>query len=175
MNLTGKQLAEQGIITNLTEENISQHGVDLNVIKIERIFGIGRIPKTGKTRLVSYKEVEQVPLIISVEEDGLIETSGWQLSPGTYQVTFKQGCNVPADKMLLLRQRSSMARNGAISHSSVFDAGFKTDNIGTMIIVTHPIEIEYEARIVQIYSHNSNVVENLYVGQFQGDKQRDSK
>lgn len=176
MNLTGKQLVEEGIITNVGEDCIAQHGVDLELIKVERMFGIGFIPKKGKTRLVKYLEVEVQSLIAGVEKiDGVdvpIETSGWKLSPGTYSVTFVQGCNIPADQMLLIRQRSSLLRNGSSLHSSVFDAGFKTDAIGTVFTVNHPIEIEYGARIAQIYAHKSNIVENLYDGQFQKDSQR---
>jgi dUTP pyrophosphatase len=97
----------------------------------------------------------------------------WYLEPGAYEVTLSQGCKVPADKFLLIRQRSSLLRNGAILHSSVFDAGFETTSIGTVMFIQTPICIEYEARIAQIYAHDSNIVENLYNGQWQGDKQRE--
>ena len=56
--------------------------------------------------------------------------------------------------------------------SSLFDAGFKTDNIGTVMHVRVPIQIEVSARICQAYTDNSNEVENLYEGQWQGDVQR---
>lgn len=160
MNLTGKQLVEQDIITKVTDECIQQHGCDTQLIKVERMIGIGFIPKEGKTELVQYEEVD-----FSITSLG---KKYWHLVPGAYSVTMKQGCKVPSDKLLLLRQRSSMLRNGALLHSSVFDAGYEAENIGTVIVVIHPIEIEYEARIAQIYAHNSNIVENLYNGQFQG-------
>lgn len=167
--LTGKQLVEQGIITGeISEENVAQHGVDLNLIKVESMKGIGFIPKVGKTKLVKYEEV--IPEVSPQSEGKLC----WTLETGTYNITFAQGCNIPADKMLLIRQRSSLLRNGTILHSSVFDAGFETQNIGTVLVVLHPIEIEVGARIAQIYAHDSNVVENLYSGQFQNDKQRKS-
>lgn len=178
MNLTGKQLAEQGIITNVKEENISQHGIDLNVIKIEKLSGQGFIPTVGKTKLVQYEEVELTSIVIGEqtfnESRFPIEVGGWELAPGAYNVTFEQGCIIPADKMLLIRQRSSLLRNGVILHSSVFDAGFKTDRIGTIIVVINPITIEYGARIAQIYAHQWNEVENLYNGQYQNDAQRKS-
>lgn len=176
--ITGKQLIEQGIITNATEDLIAQVGVDLELIKVERLFGWGFIPKKGKTKLVKYKEVDPEVIIIDVETvdhvDVPIEGIGWQLSPGAYQVTFKQGCKIPSDKVLFIRQRSSLLRNGCVLHSSVFDPGFETENIGNIIIVNQPIQIEKEARIAQVYSHNCNTVENLYDGQFQNDKQRQS-
>jgi len=172
-NLTGRMLVEQGIITNASAECIAQHGVDLELIKVDRLFGVGKIPKKGKTSLVQYKEVELKESVSGIDTNGFpIFSSSWFLTPGTYQVTFKQGCKIPNDKMLLIRQRSSLLRNGTILHSSVFDAGFQTESMGTVIVVTTPIEIEYEARIAQIYAHNSLIVENLYDGQWQNDKQR---
>lgn len=168
MNLTGKQLVEQKIITgSISNDNIAQHGIDLNLIRIQMIDGTyeeGIVRREGKTKLAKRIDCE-------LDNVGK-ENEGWYLVPGTYDVTFAQGCKVPINKMLLIRQRSSLLRNGTILHSSVFDAGFETDNIGTVIIVTTPIYIERGARIAQIYAHNSNVVENLYDGQFQRDQQR---
>ena len=71
----------------------------------------------------------------------------------------------------MVRQRSSLLRNGAIIASSIFDPGFKTDNIGTVMIVTKDIFIEKDARIAQMYFHENSEGE-LYDGQFQNDKQR---
>lgn len=168
MNLTGKELVAQSIITGtIAEENVQQHGVDLNLITVSLIDGThchGIVPVNGKTSLA-----QRIPMILRNDPrfmKGVNE--GWYLMPGAYDITFAQGCSVPADKMLLIRQRSSMLRNGTILHSSVFDAGFKTDNIGTVMVVTTPIFIEYNARVAQIYAHNSNVVDNLYNGQWQG-------
>lgn len=167
-NLTGKQLVDQGIITGtINPDNIAQHGVDLNVNTVQKISGIGRIPKEGKTRLVIYDDVK-----VNIPDSG---NPFWYLEPGAYNVEFDQGCKVPKDKMLFIRQRSSAARNGTFLHSSIFDAGFETKKIGTMIIVIHPIEIEVGARIAQIYAHNSNEVENLYDGQFKNDEWRNKK
>lgn len=170
MNLTGQQLIEQGIVTGpVLKENIAQHGVDLNIASIKLIDGLddpGYIPREGKTQLSKRRSI---PLQLTGDNPF------WHLTPGAYEIDLVQGCKVPADKMLLIRQRSSLLRNGAIIHSSVFDAGFETDHIGTVMIVTTPIRIESGARVCQIYAHNSNLVENLYDGQWQGDKQRDQK
>ncbi len=166
---TGKQLLDAGIITGeINEKNVAQHGIDLNVKRIQRMLDVGFIPKDGKTRLVRYSDVE-------IHKDSESNIEKWHLEPGAYNVDFVQGCDIPNDKMLLLRQRSSLLRNGTILHSSVFDAGFKTEHMGSVIIVAHPIEIEVGARICQVYAHDSNPVENLYEGQFQGDKQREGE
>lgn len=167
-NLTGKQLVEKRIITGpITEENIAQHGVDLNLIRVEKIIGKGFVPRVGKTKLATRQNVE--PVQIEVDDE---KTIAWHLEPGSYDITFAQGCEIPSDQMLLIRQRSSLLRNGAILHSSCFDAGFRSSNIGTVLHVRIPIIIEVGARVAQIYAHESNVVENLYNGQFQNDKWR---
>lgn len=169
MNLTGKQLIEQKIVTGtIAEENIQQHGVDLNLIEIFRIDGAyenGVVPIEGKTKLAI-----RVPVYLA--DTRVNAKPSWYLTPGAYDITLAQGCKVPPDKFLLIRQRSSLLRNGAIITSSVFDAGFETERIGTVMIVMTPILIEKGARIAQIYAHNSNEVQNLYDGQWQGDKQR---
>lgn len=158
--LNGKELVSKNIITKVPLDNVQQHGIDLNVINIIRLYGNGAVHGGSKKTTLGESEI-----ILPV--DGY-----WHLQPGTYEVVFEQGCDIPSDQMLLIRQRSSMLRNGTILHSSVFDAGFKTDNIGTVMIVTIPIYIEVGARIAQIYNHQCTEVENLYNGQWQNDKQR---
>lgn len=171
MNLTGKQLIMQGIIfgPSTAGNNIQQHGVDLNLIKVERVDGsnfegVVYDDKCGKkTNLAQRYNVE-------LRED--IYGKYWYLESGAYDITFSQGCHVPPDKRLFVVQRSSLLRNGTIIHSSLFDAGFETKQMGTVMIVTTPIKIYYNARIAQAYVEESDVVENLYNGQFQGDCQR---
>lgn len=161
--LNGKEIVERGIVTNIPAENVAQHGIDLNLIKVERIVAdsVGFIPEVGKTVLPQYEEVHPI--------DGV-----WYLAPDTYNITFAQGCNIPSDQMLLIRQRSSLLRCGGILHSSVFDAGFKTAQIGTFMTIIRPIRIEVNARVAQIYNHICTPVDNLYNGQYQQDKQRQS-
>jgi len=161
--LNAKELVARGIITGpITQDNIAQHGIDLNVIQISRISDSeGFIPAKGKTRIPTYQEVPFV-----------VDAPFWFLEPGMYDVMFAQGCDIPSDQMLLIRQRSSLLRCGAFICSNVYDAGFKTSNLGTMITVMHPITIEYNARIAQIYNHQATPVDNLYDGQWQNDSQR---
>lgn len=171
MNLTGKQLVERGIITKVDNpECIQQVGVDLELIEVRRIVGKGFIPKEGKTKLAERQ------FINPIEVRGL--TSGdskhfcWDLPAGTYDIVVKQGCKIPSTQRLRIVHRSSAFRNGTELNSSMFDPGFETENIGTIIHVDEPILIEVGARIGQAYVTEVNPVENLYNGQWQGDKQR---
>jgi len=157
--LNGKEIIEKGIVfNNIEDKNIQQHGVDLNLIEVKQIIGNGKI-RVDKTELP--------PLAPRPLDNGR-----WFLEPGVYDITFAQGCKVPKDQMLLIRQRSSLLRCGSIISSSIFDAGFQTENIGCVMVVNVPILIEYKARIAQIYNHQTSEVSNLYDGQFQNDKQR---
>jgi deoxycytidine triphosphate deaminase len=97
---------------------------------------------------------------------------GWLLYPGTYEITFWEGCKLPADYVGLIRQRSSLLRNGTIIHSSVFDPGFETEFMGCVMRVNETIFIEEDARVAQIYFHKCEEVSELYNGQWQNDKQR---
>ena len=158
-----KELVDKGIVTGpILEKNVQMHGVDLNLVAVKRVLGGGHIPLLGKTVLGSY---EDVPVV-----DGM-----WKLDPGVYDITFAQGCKIPNDIMMLIRQRSSLLRNGTFLHSSIFDAGFETEQMGTVMTVQLPITIEEGARVAQIYSHQGTPVgeDRLYTGQWQGDKQRE--
>ncbi len=171
--LNSREIIDGGIVTGpIGKDNVQQVGIDLNVVEIKRIYGGGIIPREGKTTIGQVEPVKRE----AGKEVGLTNAV-WVLSPGAYDVTFEQGCNIPADKVLLIRQRSSLLRNGAILHSSVFDPGFSTKQMGTVLIVHTPLVVEFKARIAQAYVHDCNEVgdEDLYDGQFQNDKQRDEK
>ena len=162
--LNSKEIIEEGIVTGATPSCIQQVGIDLQVVKIDKIVGIGSI-LVSKTMLPAYEEHKK-------QYYDIVKATGWYLLPGTYQVTFAQGCKIPLTRTLLLRQRSSLLRSGVTLHSSVFDPGFETGQIGSFMTVNIPIFIEEEARICQAYVHpNTEVVEG-YDGQFQKDKQR---
>lgn len=153
----------------------AQIGYDLSLKEVNKIgnssgFGfvgeskIGKVLK-DKTELTTYNKVEKL---------NLDAKHGWLLHPGAYDITFWEGCKIPANCVGLIRQRSSMLRNGTVLHSSVFDPGFETEFMGTVMVVNEPIFIEEDARVAQIYFHICEEVdqENLYAGQWQGDKQR---
>ena len=122
---------------------------------------IGKVLK-NKTELTNYSTIETMNL------DGV---EGWLLYPGTYDLVFNEGCNIPDNRVAFIKQRSSLWRNGALINSPVFDPGFQTDNMGTTMLVTETIFIERDARVAQIYFHECEPAEK-YDGQWQNDKQR---
>jgi deoxycytidine triphosphate deaminase len=138
---------------------------DINVAYNEKGDGaslrIGKVLK-NKTELTTYSTIETMNL------DGV---QGWLLYPGTYDLVFNEGCNIPDNRVAFIKQRSSLWRNGALINSPVFDPGFQTDNMGTTMLVTETIFIETDARVAQIYFHECEPAEK-YDGQWQNDKQR---
>jgi deoxycytidine triphosphate deaminase len=170
--LNAEQIIEQGLIkTENSKGKSAQVGYDLSAKSVNKIGhpstpepAIGMVLK-DKTILNTYTPVETKTI------DGV---EGWLLYPGAYDITFHEGCKIAANRVGMIRQRSSLLRNGAIIASSIFDPGFETDNMGTIMIVTATIFIEKDARVGQMYFHECDEVdeENLYNGQFQNDKQR---
>ena len=158
--LNAREIEDEGLIVlDNAKGKFAQVGYDLSVKSISKLKGGGKVLK-DKTIVNELSEIE-----FSEEENG------WWLEPGTYDIVCNEGCDILADTTAMVRQRSSLLRNGAIIASSIFDPGFYTDNIGTVMVVNEKIFIEQDARVAQMYFHENEPGE-LYDGQFQNDKQR---
>jgi deoxycytidine triphosphate deaminase len=166
MILNAEQLLEQGLLNlDNAKGKPAQVGYDLSIKEINKVGGsIGKV-LVDKTELNTHTPVEK---------SNMDWRDGWLLQAGVYDVIMNEGCNIPSNRVALIRQRSSLMRNGAIITSSIFDPGFKTPNVGTYMIVFETIFIEQDARVAQIYFHECEPVapEQLYNGQWQNDKQR---
>lgn len=174
--LTAQQILQEGLL-KLTETKgkAAQVGYDITLKAVNKIgnriggdvYNLSRGGKIGKvlkdkTELTTYTPVNTVQL------DG---AEGWLLHPGTYDITFWEGCKIPENRVAFIKQRSSLWRNGTLINSPVFDPGFETDNMGTIMLVTETIFIEQDARVAQIYFHECDAAEK-YNGQWQYDRQR---
>jgi deoxycytidine triphosphate deaminase len=175
--LNAKQIVDEGLLLlEHTQGKPAQVGYDLSLKAVQkvgssRVVGgtfnkdakIGKVLK-DKTELTTYVPIESIKL------DG---AEGWLLYEGVYDITFNEGCKIPENRVAFIKQRSSLYRNGSIINSPVFDPGFETQYMGTLLYVHESIFIEKNARVAQIYFHECNGAE-LYDGQWQGDKQRNS-
>jgi deoxycytidine triphosphate deaminase len=177
--LNANQIVERDLLKlEQSKGKKAQVGYDLSLKEVNRIgvsaagavYNIDRGGKIGKV-LKDKTELTAYNLISKISLDGKI---GWLLYQGVYDITFWEGCKIPSNLVGLIRQRSSMLRNGTVLHSSVFDPGFETEYMGTVMVVNETIFIEEDARVAQIYFHTCEEVdqENLYAGQWQGDSQR---
>ena len=200
MQLTGKQIAQEGIITNFIDEAIQQQGIDIRLMEVRR-FGYsvscpyktfdeegkliekeshivvnhsneGYIPEHGKTRLPNSVVIE--PQIIGLDRavGDAAPAYGWHLQPGYYEVVFDEGCKMPKNRVMVFISRSSLVRCGAQIVNGQFDAGFETEHMGCFLRVDQPICIERHARIAQTRILETADVDNMYNGQWQNDKQR---
>lgn len=167
--LTGKELAESGMLTGFEESQIQQQGIDIRISKINKIKNkkVGVIPKEGRTGIPEFEEMQPLHL-----KNGDTRVFGWLLPVGVYDIEFIEGVNVQPNACMKIITRSSLVRNGSLVESGLFDAGFHTDHMGGMLFVNNPIVIEVGARVAQVVCFESGVVENLYNGQWQGDNQR---
>jgi deoxycytidine triphosphate deaminase len=173
--LNAKQIVDEGLLLlEHTQGKPAQVGYDLSLKAVQKIgnriggnmFREGKIGKVlkSKTELTTYTPIESIKL------DG---DEGWLLHEGVYDITFNEGCKIPDNRVAFIKQRSSLYRNGATINSPVFDPGFETEFMGTLLYVFEPLFIEKDARVAQIYFHECNGAE-LYNGQWQNDKQRAS-
>ena len=173
--LNAKQILEEGLLQLQTAQGKpAQVGYDLTLKEVQKIglkiganaYREGKIGKVlkDKTELTEYVPQNTIML------DGV---KGWLLYDGVYDITFNEGCKIPENRVAFIKQRSSLYRNGAIINSPVFDPGFETANMGTILYVHETIFIEENARVAQIYFHECKGAE-LYNGQWQNDKQRGS-
>lgn len=172
MMLNADQIIEKKLLKlEHSKGKAAQIGYDLSLREVNQIgnqrdlkgYKIGKVLK-DKTNLTNYTPIDVI---------NLDETTGWLLHEGTYDITFNEGCNIPANYVGLIRQRSSLLRNGTVLHSSVFDPGFETEFMGTLLYVHEPLFIEKDARVAQIYFHECEAADK-YDGQWQNDKQRNS-
>ena len=158
-------LSEELLQLQNTKGKPAQVGYDLSLSKVNKVGGsIGKV-LVAKTILNTHTPIKTLQL------DG---STGWLLYPGVYDFILNEGCNIPLNRTGFIKQRSSLLRNGVLIQSSVFDPGFKTDQMGTYGVVFETIFIEENARIAQMYFHESTPVEeeHAYNGQFMNDKQR---
>jgi deoxycytidine triphosphate deaminase len=168
------QILDEGLLRlEHAQGKPAQVGFDLTLKQVNAVghqhqhdtnFKIGKVLK-DKTELTTYRPYGLINL------DGV---SGWLLYEGVYDITFNEGCKIPSNRVAFIKQRSSLYRNGAIINSPVFDPGFETEFMGTLMYVHTTLFIEENARVAQIYFHECEAAE-LYDGQWQGDKQRNQQ
>lgn len=175
--LNAQQILEEGLLKlENTKGKPAQIGYDLSLKAVNRIGSAGvYYPETGQYKpgkigkvLKDRTELAEYTPINTIRMD---EIEGWLLYAGAYDVVFHEGCQIPDNRVGLIRQRSSLLRNGTLLHSSVFDPGFATNEMGTVMVVHETIFIEKDARIAQMYFHECAPADK-YDGQWMHDKQR---
>lgn len=137
----------------------AQVGYDLTVKSISKVQG-GIVMK-DKTIIHDYRDI--TPTLNGYNQ------YIYHLEPGTYSITFEQGCKLDSTHTAFVRHRSSVLRCGGIITSGVYDPGFEVDEMGAILFANENIYIEKGARVAQIIMMDNNPAE-LYDGQWQKGK-----
>jgi len=166
MLLNGQNIIEAGIIIPSEYSKVSQVGIDLSLAKVEKIKEGSHIYK-DRTDINpdGFKTVE--PGTFYDVETGR-QLDAWKLKKGVYAITFNEGCNIPAEYTGTILHRSSLYRTGTIIVSPIWDPGYKTEKMGTVMIVNVDLFVEVNARVCQISFTENQLVTDLYNGQWQG-------
>lgn len=154
----------QDIIKSSEFTNNTQIGVDLSVCKIEEIIEGGSVFKKGT--VISKDSYVFVPPTTSIRGNDA-PVDGWLLKPGTYALEFNEGIELPENVSGFIIQRSSLYRMGNTICSPVWDPGFKTETMGTTLIVNNTMFIEKNACVAQFFAHYNLEVKETYNGQWQ--------
>ena len=176
--LNAQQILAEGLL-KLSESKgkPAQVGYDITLKAVNKVGnkiggGVYNLSKGGKIGKV-LKDKTELTTYTPMDTINLDGVEGWLFYEGVYDITFNEGCKIPDNRVAFIKQRSSLYRNGAIINSPVFDPGFETQYMGTLLYVHETIFIEKDARVAQIYFHEC-VSAEMYNGQWQGDKQRNS-
>lgn len=142
---------------------ISLVGVDLTLKEIRRVEPFGY--SQGIYKKGTVLDVEAYKSVSSSTHNGM---TVFLLPPGVYSVIFDQGIDIPLDCQCFIEQRSSLSRlGGSISHS-LYEPGFKVDNLGAMMKLDLPVVLEQHCRIAQITGERLGFECKRYDGQWQG-------
>jgi len=156
----------------------AQVGVDLTLASVNRIAikshediwskkSVGYVYNDESGHKASFGYYEPVD---PEKIDGL---TVFYLPPGAYSITFEQGLKpLPGNNTAFIYHRSTLARNGALIRSAVYDPGFTTPQMGAILEVWRPIIIEQHARVAQILYNENEDVAALYNGSYQGEKDK---
>ncbi len=158
--LTAKQILDQGIVIPSEYSKPAQVGIDLSLESVH-LCTMGSVVFKDRTHIdpLGFKEME------TTQVD---HKECWVLEPGTYAITFNEGCKIPANAAAFIIHRSSLYRTGTSIVSPVWDPGFATEKMGTVMIVNVKLIVEKNARVAQMIVHETKEDAELYDGQWQG-------
>lgn len=158
--LTANQILEQGIVIPSEYSKPAQVGIDLSIASVHKCYG-GSIVHLDNT-IVDPEYFQPVKTIKTNEGEY------WMLEPGTYAITFNEGCKIPANVAGFIIHRSSLYRTGTSIVSPVWDPGYETTQMGTVMVVNVGLTVAKNARVAQMIIHTTDENADLYNGQFQG-------
>ena len=140
--------------------SLQTNGIDLSIDKVYKFRSCGVVSKNEKTI---------TPRLEKTDVD-LNDDTHYFLPKGEYVVSVNESIELDLKTTALVFQRSSLARCGAVIHSSIWDAGFKGKDITLLldVLTTRGIVIEKGARIAQMcFFRLEGTIDEGYSGQWQ--------
>jgi dUTP pyrophosphatase len=159
--LTGETIklmcnGERPLIRNYINKDVQtqQNGFDLTIKKIERFEGSGLIDFDNSRR--------ELPVMSNVQLWGKL----YDLSQGTYLITFNEIVTIPKTLMARACPRSSLMRCGATMNTAVWDAGYEGQSQALLTVHNEcGIVLSENARVAQIvFERLNNGVRQGYSG-----------
>ena len=144
---------------------LAQVGVDLTLEKVFEVTTMFELFNDDNPEKKIMSEYTQ--LFPTVNKFWRAE-KGFNVKKGrTYSIQFDQGLkNLLPHLTAFIYQRSTLARNGLLIRSSVYDPGFGTPKMGAMLYAFNSGFIEVHSRVAQILIHE-NYRTDSYNGQYQ--------
>lgn len=148
------------LVEKLRESKIQlqPNGIDLTLHRIQVFTQSGQLDFSNQERVLAK--------VSSVDP----QNGWWELSPGSYLVTFNEIVNLPLNIMALGQPRSSLLRMGATIHTAVWDAGYK--GRGQSLLVVHNpygIRLSQNARVLQLVFFEIEGGTTSYMGSYQNE------
>lgn len=176
MIISPQHAHEAGIVNNIANpaKQVGSDGIDMTLLAINQVNSDAEYPAVlaEDKKKTMHRQHELLRPVNLTQMYGI--ELGYILEPGTYDLTFNEGCALPQGVAGLLFLRSTLVRNGCIGQCGLFDSGFTTAHMGMMMHVKHRTVIEHGMRMAQIVLHQSAAT-TQYNGTYQNQVGTDWK
>lgn len=147
------------------DKQLQPAGFDLSIREIQSYAGGGRVDFTNEERILA-------PTAVLAPDP-----QGWyNLTEGSYLVTYNETIKMPLDLVALARSRSTVLRNGATVETAVWDPGYHGRSSSLLVVHNHGgIRLKQNARIVQLLFLGTDEVKKGYNGMYQNERTRENR
>lgn len=167
MVLTGKQIIERGIVTDLVDAKVQEQicGVDLTVQKVEMFLEQGVIDFDNYHRFLP--TMREPTSVVWTDPDGEF----YRLTPGCYMVTYNEVVHVPEDYRGSAKPRSSLLRMGCTMETAIWDPGYYGRSQSLLVVHNQfGLALRKNARVAQIeFVKLDEEASKIYEGIYQGE------
>lgn len=141
------------------EDQVQPNGFDLTLRDVAALQSGGVVAVSNAQRQISNLQT------LAFGKDDY-----WDLSPGSYLITYNEIVNLPKNVMALGAPRSSLLRCGVTVHMAVWDAGY-SGRSQSLLVVYNPLgfRVQRNARVAQLVFMELAAETEGYQGVYQGE------